>query len=284
MRILIMKKNQNVKTIYVDLDGTFVGKNGSLIHNHLGELSSASLDGLKKAQENNCEIIITTGRDKFRTADFARVLGLTQYIAEAGCVIKTTEAETFNFGIANKYYDFENNSSEQFHEEVVKAGTFLVEKFSGSIQEHSEYNRGQYGTTMLRGNIDEVNANELLQENWPYLEIYGNGHGMFRRSMPGVENVLIYHLAPIGTTKVGGIKYDKELRNLSTENCFMIGDGFADLLCSTEVNKVFVPINGVNADKNSALYAQEHENVEVLKGSHNEGFQEAIEKIIKIDQ
>ena len=136
---------------------------------------------------------------------------------------------------------------------------------------------------MLRGNIDEKLANELLKENWPFLEIYGNGHGMFRRTMPGIDNVLIYHLAPIGVTKLGGIEFDQKLRGLNIDDCFMIGDGFADLICSPAVNKVYVPINGINSDPNSAEYARTHENVIALNKSHNEGFAEAIEIIITGD-
>ena len=100
-----MAKNldKTKKTIYVDLDGTLVGKNGSLLHNHLGELSTSSIDGINKAHDNNCEIIIATGRDIYRTADFARVLGLNKFIAEAGCVIKTQDEVSLNFGEAIKY-------------------------------------------------------------------------------------------------------------------------------------------------------------------------------------
>ena len=277
-----MAKNldKTKKTIYVDLDGTLVGKNGSLLHNHLGELSTSSIDCINKAHDNNCEIIIATGRDIYRTADFARVLGLNKFIAEAGCVIKTQDEVSLNFGEAIKYFDFNNTTHEEFHKKVVEASIFLIEKFPDQIELHEEFSRGQYGTTMLRGNIDEQKANELLKDQWPYLEIYGNGHGMFRRSMPGVENVLIYHLAPIGVTKKSGIEFDQKLRDLKKQDCFMIGDGYADLVCSPAVNTVYVPSNGIKSDINSKEYADNHENVIVLDGSHNEGFEQAIDFIV----
>lgn len=269
-----------MKTIYVDVDGTIVGKNGSLLHNHLGEETTASFEGIKLAHDNDCEIIITTGRDIHRAADFVRILGLQKVIAELGCVIRTTETDVFNFGEANKYFDFEKNETSELHKQVIEASEFLVEQFPGQVQIHSEYNRGQVATTMLRGNIDESKANELMKDKWPYLEIHANGHGMFRRTMPGVENVLIYHLAPIGVTKAGGIEFDQKLRGLNVENCFMIGDGLADLVVSPFVNKVYVPVNGVQSDTNSKAYANTHDNVVILENSHNEGFLEAIKLIV----
>lgn len=269
-----------LKTIYVDIDGTIVGKNASLLHNHLGEESTASIDGIKKAINNNCEIVIATGRDYHRAADFVRLLGLDKYIAELGCVIHTRDENEFNFGLANDFFDFKNKDHEEFHGHVEEAAEFLVTQFPGEIEMHSEYNRGQFATTMLRGCIDEIKANDLLKDKWPYLEIHANGHGMFRRTMPGLSNVLIYHLAPIGVTKLGGIQYDQKLRGLNVEDCFMIGDGYADLICSDAVNKVFVPINGIDSDLNSAQYAETHENVVVLDNSHNEGFLEAVELIV----
>lgn len=269
-----------MKTIYVDVDGTIVGKNGSLLHNHLGENTTASLDGIRLAHENDCEIVIATGRDLHRAADFVRVLGLQKVIAELGCVIRTTDEDVFNFGEANKYFDFTKTTAEELHEHVVEASEFLVEQFPGVIQLHSEYNKGQFATTMLRGEIDEKKANELMKDKWPYLEIHANGHGMFRRTMPGVENVLIYHLAPIGVTKAGGVEFDQKLRNLKKEDCFMIGDGYADLVVSPFVNTVYVPVNGVKSDSNSKAYADSHDNVVVVESSHNEGFLEAIKLII----
>lgn len=271
-----------MKTIYVDVDGTIVGKNGSLLHNHLGEDSSASIEGVRMAHENDCEIIIATGRDLHRAADFVRVLGLQKVIAELGCVIRTKDEDVFNFGQANKYFDFKKVTPEEFHKNVVAASEFLAQQFPGHLELHNEYNRGQFATTMLRGNVDEKKANELLKDKWPYLEIHANGHGMFRRTMPGVDNVLIYHLAPIGVTKAGGIQFDQKLRGLEIKDCFMIGDGFADLVVSPYVNKVYVPINGIESDANSKEYAQTHDNVVVLENSHNEGFLEAIKKIVDL--
>src|SRR5690606_28115605 len=106
---------------------------------------------------------------------------------------------------------------------VSDAAHMLIVNFKDQLEMHAPYNRDRLSSLLLRGNIATDRANELLAKNgWPFLEIVANGYGMFRRTMPGVEKVLIYHLVPIGVSKASGIIRDQEIRNLKKENCFMI--------------------------------------------------------------
>ena len=147
---------------------------------------------------------------------------------------------------------------------------------------HAPYNRYRFTSLLLRGNVPIEESNELLSSNgWSFLELIPNGHGMFRRTMPGVDNVLIYHLTPIGITKAFGISKDQEIRNLDKDNCFMIGDGMADAECFSSVNTVYIPSNGIESDPNVKSFASQIENIKVLQRSHNEGFAVAIDDILK---
>ena len=270
-------------TIYVDLDGTLLGKNASLLHDHSGNRTNVGIDALAKAEKAGVDLVVATGRDRYRAEEFCRAVGIKNYIAELGCVIHTTGEDIIEYGEKASAFMSENALNEtEFLGCVTQGAQALIEAFPGQLEMHAPYNRDRFTSLLLRGNIPTEKANEVLSSGgWPFLEIVPNGHGMFRRTMPGLDNVLIYHLTPIGVTKAFGITKDQELRNISLENSYMIGDGMADALCYGVVNKVFIPSNGTLSDNDVLELSNEIDNIVVLEDSHNLGFAEAIDLILK---
>lgn len=278
-----MKTPTAKPTIYIDLDGTLLGHQASLIHDAKGNRSNVGIDALNKAEVAGADLVIATGRDRYRTSEFARSVGIRKYIAELGCVINTTGKEIVECGQAANEFIAENRLSvAEFINVVNDAGHLLISKNMGAIEMHTPYNRDRHASILLRGNIDIVQANDFLQQNgFAFLEIVANGHGMFRRTMPNIDNVLIYHLTPIGVTKASGIIADQKLRNLEKQHCFMIGDGMADAHCFEAVETLFMPSNGPESDPEVAIYVKEHDSIHVLDKSHNEGFAQAIDIILE---
>ena len=275
-------KDKITPTIYVDLDGTLLGKNASLLHDRDGVRTNLGVDALARAEEADADLVIATGRDHFRAGEFCRAAGIDKYIAELGCVLHTTGEDIIEFGQKASAFKEENGLSQsEFLESIRQAGESLISHFPGLIEMHTPYNRDRLTSFLMRGNISTKEANELLSSRgWPFLELIPNGHGMFRRSMPGVDNVLIYHLTPVGITKAYGISQDQTLRNLDPQNCYMIGDGMADALCHNVVNKVFIPSNGLQSDNDVLALSKTIENIVALDNSHNSGFAQAINKIL----
>jgi hydroxymethylpyrimidine pyrophosphatase-like HAD family hydrolase len=269
-------------TIYVDLDGTLLGHQASLLHDAQGGRSNVGIDALAKAEHHNADVVIATGRDKYRASEFARAAGITKFIAELGCVVNTTGEEILEVGdVAQRFIDDNSLSHAEFINAVSDAAHMLISHFPKELEMHAPYNRDRHASLLLRGNVSSSTANELLHANgWPFLDLVANGHGMFRRTMPHVENVLIYHLTPIGVTKASGIIRDQKLRGLDKDHCYMIGDGMADAECVDAVHTVFMPSNGPASDPNVADFAQNHSSIHVLEKSHNEGFAEAINIIL----
>lgn len=269
-------------TIYLDLDGTLLGNKASLLHDHEGNQTTAGVDALFKAENSGAEIVVATGRDVYRTTEFCRSVGIEKYIAELGCVINTAGGRIIEYGDKTIQYMQEHNiDTSQFLDEIKKAAQFLIDSNNQKLEFHSEYNRDRLASYLLRGNINIGEANNLLANNgWPYLEIIANGHGMFRRTMPSVDNVLIYHLTPIGITKAYGIQQDQQLRGLKKMHCYIIGDGMADAQCWEVVNTVYMPINGPLSDPNVEQFVKSKKNIVVLSQSHNLGFAQAIDNIL----
>lgn len=269
-------------TIYVDLDGTLLGKNASLLHDHLGNRTNIGIDALAKAEQAGADLVIATGRDRYRAEEFCRAAGIKNYIAELGCVLHTTGEDIVEYGEKATAFLQENALNEaEFLGCVTQAGEALIKHFPNQIEMHTPYNRDRFTSLLMRGNIPTDQANEILSsKGWPFLEIIPNGHGMFRRTMPNIENVLIYHLTPIGVNKAFGISKDQEIRNIEPQNSFMIGDGMADALCYGVVNKVYIPSNGALSDTDVLELSKKVDNIIVLEDSHNEGFAKAIDLIL----
>lgn len=269
-------------TIYIDLDGTLLGQNASLLHDHEGNRTTAGIDALFAAETAGADLVVATGRDRYRAAEFCRSAGISRYIAELGCLLHTTGDDIIQYGsMAQDFIAEQSLNDAQFLNCVSDAAHALITHFPGQIELHAPYNRDRYASILMRGNVPIEEANDVLHsQGWPFLEFVANGYGMFRRTMPGVDNVLIYHVTPVGVTKATGIARDQELRSLDVENCFIIGDGMADAHCFDVVNTVYMPCNGPESDPEVKTYVDEHANIVVLDQSHNLGFAEAITQIL----
>lgn len=269
-------------TIYIDLDGTLLGQNASLLHDHEGNRTTAGVDALFAAEAAGADLVVATGRDRYRATEFCRSAGISRYIAELGCLLHTTGDDIIQYGAMSEEFVAEHSLTDaQFLNCISDAAHALISHFPGKIEMHAPYNRDRYASILMRGNVSIDEANKVLHTGgWPFLEFVANGYGMFRRTMPGVDNVLIYHVTPVGVTKATGIARDQELRSLEVENCFMIGDGMADAHCYDVVKTVYMPSNGPESDPEVKKFVDEHDNIIVLKGSHNVGFAEAIKQIL----
>ncbi len=269
-------------TIYIDLDGTLLGNNASLLHDHTGARSTVGIDALERAEKAGADLVVATGRDVYRTSEFCRSAGISKYIAELGCVIHTTGEDIIEYGDkANAFIHESDLSQAEFLGCLSDAGHMLMQHFAGQLELHTPYNRDRYASLLMRGNVPIEKANILLQENgWSFLELVANGHGMFRRTMPGVDNVLIYHVTPIGISKAYGISRDQELRGIDPQHCYMIGDGMADVLCHDVVRTVYIPSNGIDSDADVQEFIKTQKNIVALSKSHNRGFAEAIDLIL----
>lgn len=278
-----MTDTPKIPTIYIDIDGTLLGKNASLLHDHEGLRTTVAIDALFKAEKAGVDLVVATGRDIYRASEFCRAIGISKYIAELGCVLHTTGEDIVEYGAKAGAFVKENNlDTVKFLDCIHQAAQLLIESYPGRLEMHTPYNRDCFASFKLRGNVSVDACNNLLSSHgWPFLEFVPNGHGMFRRTMPDVENVLIYHLTPVGVTKAFGISRDQELRTLSASHCYLIGDGMADAMCSDIVDTVFIPANGPISDPNIEKYSRENDSVVILEKSHNHGFAQAIDIILR---
>jgi hydroxymethylpyrimidine pyrophosphatase-like HAD family hydrolase len=78
----------SVRCLYVDLDGTLLGRGASLVHDGEGNVSLEGVRAIQACLRADVEIVLMSGRRRIQVAEDARLLGQSAYIFEAGaCVV-----------------------------------------------------------------------------------------------------------------------------------------------------------------------------------------------------
>ena len=76
------------RCLYVDLDGTLLGRGASIVHDGEGQVSLQGIRAIEACLRANVEIVLMSGRRRIQVAEDARLLGQDAYIFEAGaCVV-----------------------------------------------------------------------------------------------------------------------------------------------------------------------------------------------------
>jgi hydroxymethylpyrimidine pyrophosphatase-like HAD family hydrolase len=77
-----------VRCLYLDLDGTLLGRGASLVHDGEGNVSIEGVRAVQACLRADVEVVLMSGRRRIQVAEDARLLGQSAYIFEAGaCVV-----------------------------------------------------------------------------------------------------------------------------------------------------------------------------------------------------
>ena len=77
-----------LRCLYLDLDGTLLGRGASLVHDGEGNVSFEGMRAVQACLRADVEIVLMSGRRRQQVAEDARLLGQSSYIFEAGaCVV-----------------------------------------------------------------------------------------------------------------------------------------------------------------------------------------------------
>ena len=82
----------SLRCVYTDLDGSLLGRGGSLFHDADGEFTLLAARGLEACHRAGAEVVLYSGRRRAQVMEDARLFGQTDYIYEAGCAL-TLEGE-----------------------------------------------------------------------------------------------------------------------------------------------------------------------------------------------
>jgi phosphoglycolate phosphatase len=262
----------SLRCVYTDLDGTLLGRFGSLFRNAEGEFSMRQARALEACYRAGVEVVIMSGRREAQVMADARLIGQSSYIYEAGCGLVIEDERTLLVG------DWASGSEEATPaERIEEAGIpgLLFEHFAGRLEWHHPWATDRKLSLLFRGEVDVAEANSLLVENG-HQDLRFLDNGVISRSMEGVDVPHAYHLVPGGASKGKAVDFHRRSRGYDREQCIAVGDSIEDLEAAVAVDRFFVVANGPARDVALREALPRFENATVTEGEMGDGFYEAV--------
>jgi hydroxymethylpyrimidine pyrophosphatase-like HAD family hydrolase len=261
-----------LRCVYTDLDGTLLGRYGSLFRDSEGEFSMLQARALEACHRAGVEVVIKSGRRESSVLEDAKLIGSTSYICEVGAAVVIDGEKTVLVG------DAKAEEGKTLAETIVDQGVpeMLFDHFAGRLEWHRPWHRQRELSLLFRGKIDVDEGNRLLAES---------GHGAWRlidngaifAPMEGIDGPAhAYHLLPAGASKAKAVAFHMRARGYEREQCIAIGDSVEDLTVAEVVSRFFVPANGPERDPGLRDALSRYPNVTVTEGRMGEGVYEAI--------
>jgi len=263
--------------IYTDLDGTLLGPGGSVFWDATGAPTLEPARALLDALNAGLSVVPVSGRNKLQLLNDVRILGLRDYIAEAGCLIVHDRLER-QWRVIGDFPETDGTISDA----IVAAGAdeLLFRAFPGRIEYHTPWTGQRECSLLLRGNVDLAEAQEALAPVELPLKLIDNG--IIRpknHTLVGIETVHAYHLLPAASSKPAAVREDLALRSLTSSRAVAIGDSLSDLEIAGEVGAFFLVANAL-ADEAIAEAAASLDNVFVTGGMMGLGWAEAVRAVL----
>jgi hydroxymethylpyrimidine pyrophosphatase-like HAD family hydrolase len=261
----------SLRCVYTDLDGTLLGPAGSLFRDPGGNFSLSQARALEACDRAGVEVVIMSGRRESTVRSDARLIGQTSYIYEAGCAVMIDGEETQLTG------DWVAAGGLTPAAQMLEAGIpdLLFEHFDGRLEWHTPWHHQRSFSHLFRGEVDVVEANELLRERG-HEDLRFLDNGTIARRMEGIERAHAYHLVPGGASKANGVAFHLRARKYAPEECIAIGDSIEDLETAASVGCFFCVANGPERDQGLREALSRFDNATVTEGSMGDGFYEAV--------
>jgi hydroxymethylpyrimidine pyrophosphatase-like HAD family hydrolase len=260
-----------LRCVYTDLDGTLLGRGGSLFSDADGNFTLLPARALEACHRAGVEVVPISGRRRPQVSEITRLMGQSAYIYEAGCAVSVDGETTLVVG------DLEHSDENTIAQQLLDAGLpdMLFERFPGRLEWHTPWHTDRVYSHLFRGLIDVDEANALLVESGhDNLRLLDNG--AIGRPMEGLDVTHVYHLVPKEASKAGAAEIHMRARGYDAESCIGVGDSLEDLDLAHVLGHFFVPANGPERDQRLAEAISQLGNVTVTEGRMGDGFYEAV--------
>lgn len=261
------------RVLFSDVDGTLVGRGGSLLADLDGGVSLAATEALVAARRAGLEVVLVSGRTRAQLFEACRLLGLRDAIGELGTVLVRDGKAELQWGRAPR--DLGDTPAEAL--ERSGALRTVLAKFAGRIEPHAPWHHGRQGTALLRGQVDAAEVDAVLRAEgfgWAHVEDNGRLRGAYPHLGPGATHS--FHLLPAGVGKAATAAAYLAARGLAARRAAAVGDGPADLRIADAVGAMFLVANGAWAAERDAA-----RRVVVTPSSAGAGFAEVVNALIR---
>jgi len=285
----------SIRCLYLDLDGTLLGRGASLVHDGEGRVSAQGVRAIEACLRADVEIVLMSGRRQLPVAEDARLLGQSAYIFEAGaCVVlgagtfapptgepSPAPAATVPGGGEQHWLTGDLVPGElTIAAQIERCGApaLLLSHYEGRLEYHEPWHANREVSHLFRGLVDAVEADELLAA-------HGHGHlrlidnGVVQRRSPALAalpHVRGYHLLPAGASKAGAVAFHRRVRGYARDETFAVGDSREDLACAERVGAFWLVANAAQRDPSILEVVARYDNVRVAEGEYGAGVYEAV--------
>lgn len=268
-----LKAHGALRCLYLDLDGTLLGRGASLLHDGDGQPSLAGVRALQACLRASVEVVLMSGRRRAQVSEDARLLGQRSYAFEAGACLVLDGEEHW---LTGEMRPGEQTIAEQI--EASGAPRLLLESYPGLLEYHDPWHIGREVSHLFRGLVDAAEVDRLLAEHGlGHLRMVDNGAVSSRSpALDRLAAVRGYHLVPIGASKAAAVVSHRRARNLGPGQTLAIGDSREDLACAPHVGSFWLVANALQDDPALAQALAGHENVHVAEAGHGAGVYEAV--------
>ncbi len=144
-----------IRCVYTDLDGTLLGKGGSLFRTAEGEFTLLAARALEACHRIGAEVVIKSGRRRAQVMEDARLLGQTSYIFEVGSGMMIDGELTFLTG------ELQPTEDKTIHRQIEETGApaLLLERYAGRLEPHAPWHVDREVSHLFRGRVDVPEAN-----------------------------------------------------------------------------------------------------------------------------
>jgi hydroxymethylpyrimidine pyrophosphatase-like HAD family hydrolase len=260
-----------LRCLYTDLDGTLLGKLGSLFRDADGGFSRMQALTFEACHRAGVEVVIMSGRREAQIQADARLFGQTSYIYEAGCGIVIDGERTYLTG------DWVPTGEGSPAERIISAGLpdLLFDRFGERLEYHAPWHQDRVLSLLFRGKVDTDEVNALIAaEGHGDLRFLDNG--AINRPMEGIDRAHAYHLVPGGASKGRAVGAHMRARGYTPDECIAAGDSIEDLGAAEYVGRFFCVANGPERDEPLREAISGLGNVTVTEGRMGDGVYEAV--------
>src|SRR5215210_7866888 len=125
----------SLRCVYTDLDGSLLGRGGSLFHDSEGEFTLLAARGLEACHRAGAEVVLYSGRRKAQVMEDARLLGQTAYIYEVGCGLHIDGEDVYLTG------DLQPRDGITVHDQIEQSNApdLLLSAYAGRFEYHEPW-------------------------------------------------------------------------------------------------------------------------------------------------
>jgi hydroxymethylpyrimidine pyrophosphatase-like HAD family hydrolase len=269
----------SIRCMYVDLDGTLLGRGASLVHDGEGRVDTTGLRAIEACLRAGVEIVLMSGRRQLQVAEDARLLGQDSYIFEAGaCVVLGGDAR---LGGEEHWLTGELTPGEStIAEQIERSGApaLLLAHYEGRLEYHEPWHLGREVSHLFRGLVDAFEVDQLLAA-------HGHGdlrlvdNGVVQRRSPalaGLPHVRGYHLVPATASKAAAVAFHMRVRGYARDQTVAVGDSREDLACAEHTGTLWLVGNAVRRDPSIREAVAAYDNVRIAEAEYGAGVYEAV--------